>query len=207
MRNEQLKIFTALITMLTAFATLYVFGEKSGIFFLNDETVAIMAVLASAYAAFFSVYLSRRLEKKRMSKRIFIIHSHKDKDTARDITAMLRDMGYNPWLDEEEIVPGQNWNKAIRQAIENSSVALFLASPNTNEKESSVFSEVKAAREVLRAHDEAHSPIIPVLLSEEAELPKELAEIHAVKFYESDGKNQLDKGLKYLINNEMALNK
>jgi len=207
MRNEQLKIFTALLAMLTAFATLYVFGEKSEIFFLNEKTAAILAVGVSAYAAFFSLYISRRLERKRMSKRIFIIHSHKDKKEAREVTNLLRDMGYNPWLDEEEIVPGQNWNKAIRQAIENSSVALFLASVNTNEKESSVFQEIKAAREVLRAHDEAHSPIIPVFLSEEAKLPKELAEIHAVKLFETDGKSQLDRGLKYLLQNETALNK
>lgn len=207
MRNEQLKLLTALITMLSAFATLYVFGEKSGIFFLNEETIVIIAFAASAYAAFFSLFISRRLERKRMSKRIFIIYSHKDKDKARDVTLMLREMGYNPWLDEEEIVPGQNWNKAIHQAIENSSVALFLASNNTQEKESFVFNEVKAAREVLRAHDEAHSPIIPVLLEKEAELPKELGKIHAVKLFESDGKPQLDKGLKYLLQNENTLSK
>ena len=202
MRNEKLKYITALVTILAAFSTLYVFGEGSIISFLDGNFMLIVLFLASVYVGLFSLYISRKLDRKRMSKRVFIIHSHKDKEKAREITATLREMGYDPWLDEEEIVPGQNWNKAIRQAIENSAVALFLASTNTNEKESAVSNEVKVAREVLRTHDKAHSPIIPVFLMEEAKLPKELAEIHAVKLFEPDGKSKLDRGLKYLLKNK-----
>ena len=190
---------------MTAFAAFYVFAEKSGIFFLSEKWAIVIAIGASAYAAFFSLFISRRLERKRMSKRIFIIYSHKDKDKAREITAKLREMGYNPWLDEEEIIPGQNWNKVIKQAIENSAVALFLSSSNTATGDSAVLNEIKAARDVLRARDDSHSPIIPVLL-EESKLPKELAQIHAVKLYESDGIAQLHKGLQYLLSSE-SLNK
>ena len=201
MINEQLKYMTALLTVFTAGVTFYVFAEKTGVFFLTETTAIIIGIFASACAAFVSLFLSKRLERKRMSKRIFIIYSHKDKDHAILLTQQLRDMGYNPWLDEEKILPGQNWSKAINQAIENSSVALFLASKNTLDKESGVFNEIRVAREVLRAQKETHSPIIPVFL-EKTDLPKELADIHAVKLYDTEkGMEQLNKGLKYLLEN------
>lgn len=200
MRNEQLKYFTAILTVITAAVTFYVFAERKGIFFLTENTAVIASIFISAYAAFLSLYLTRRIEKRRMSKRIFIIYSHKDKEAARKLTAELRKMGYNPWLDEEEIIPGQNWNKAINQAIENSSAALFLASQNTLEEGSFVLSEIKAAREVLRVERDVHSPVIPVML-EESELPKELASIHAVKLFDEQGMEQLKKGLKHLLDN------
>lgn len=200
MRNEQLKNITAVVSILTVLVTFYVFAEKKGVFFLTANTAVIIGAFASASVAFFSLYLSRRLAQRRLSKNIFIIHSHKDKEATRELVANLKKMGYNPWLDEEQIIPGQNWSKAISQAIENSSAALFLASNNTLENEGTVTGEVKAALKVLRVEEGLHSPVIPVLL-EDVTLPKELAEIHAVKLFEKNGMEQLDKGLRHLLGN------
>ena len=200
MRNEQLKYFTAVLTLITAAVTFYVFAEKKGVFSLSENTAVIIGIFVSAYAAFFSLYSTRRIEKRRLSKRVFIIYSHKDKEAARKLTVELRNMGYNPWLDEEEIIPGQNWEKAIYQAIESSSAALFLASKNTLGESGSILSKIKAAMEVLRVERNAHSPVIPVML-EESELPKELANIHSVRLFEEQGMEQLNKGLKHLLGN------
>jgi hypothetical protein len=200
MRNEHLKILTGILTMFTAFIIFYVFAEKSGLFFLSEKMVVLIGIGASAYAAFFSLYISRKLERKRMNKKIFIIYSHKDKEYARKLTHDLKEMGYNPWLDEHEIVPGQNWVNTVYQAIENSSVALYLSSKNTEEQTGFATQEMKAAREILRAGKKSQSPIIPIYL-EDSKLPKELLDIHAVKLFEDNGMEQLDKGLKYLFNN------
>ncbi len=200
MRNENLQILTGIFTIFIAFITFYIFAEKSGVFFLTEKMAVIVGVLASAYIAIFSLYLSRRRERRRKNKKVFIIYSHKDKDYARKLTGDLKEMGYNPWLDEQEIVPGQNWTKTVFQAIENSSVALYLSSKNTEGEGGFAFKEMMAAREVLRANKESQSPIIPIYL-EESELPKELSEIHGVKLFEKNGMEQLDKGLKYLFKN------
>lgn len=200
MRNEHLKLLTGIFAIFTTIIIFYVFAEKSGVFFLTERTAVVVGIAASAYAAFFSLYLTRRVERRRMNKKVFIIYSHKDKDAARKLTDELKNMGYNPWLDEQEIVPGQNWTKAVYQAIENSSVALYLSSKNTENQDGFVNKEVKVAREVLRASKESQSPIIPIYL-EESELPEELIEIHAVKLFEKNGMEQLDKGLKFLFDN------
>jgi hypothetical protein len=144
------------------------------------------------------MYLTRRLERQRKSKRIFIIYSHKDKETALGLANDLKDKGYNPWIDELEIVPGQNWSKAILQAIEQSAVAIFLCSKNTENSTGFLEKEMKFAMEVMRADRESHSPIIPIYI-EESILPSELADIHAVKMYEDDGFEKLAKGLEYMI--------
>jgi hypothetical protein len=200
MKSEYLKYFTALITILVAFITFYISSEKSGLFFLTEKNTVILVGFAAAYVAFFSLFISRRLERHRMNKRIFIIYSHKDIELARTLTEQLKAKGYNPWLDEQEIVPGQNWAKAINQAIEKSSIALFLSSKNIENSQGFAMKEIKVARELLRANQESHSPIIPVYL-EESKLPEELAGIHAVKLYEKNGFEQLEKGLEYVLGN------
>lgn len=198
MRNEQLKYFTAVITIAAASLTFFLFSEKTGFLFLDEKYTILLIGIASAYAAFFSLYLSRRLEKQRMSKRIFIIYSHKDRDSALALAQKLKEKGYNPWIDELEIIPGQNWNKAILQAIERSSIAIYLCSKNTEGASGFINKEMKSAMELLRATREAHSPIIPVYL-EESSLPTDLADIHAVKLYEDGGFEKLEKGLEYMI--------
>lgn len=200
MRNEQQKILIALLSLVIALITFFILAENIFSFSLGSMTIAFTGIVASAYAAFCSLYISRRLERKRTNRKVFIIYSHKDKDRAIKLTDNLKEMGYNPWLDEHEIVPGQNWTKAVYQAIENSSVALFLSSKNTEEHEGFAYLEMKAAREVLRSTKESQSPIIPIYL-EESKLPEELKDIHAVKLFEDNGIEQLDKGLKYLFGN------
>ena len=199
MRFEHLKILSGIIMILLAIFTFYISAGRSSVSFLTEKVV--MSVVALTLVnAIITLFISRRLEHRRMNKKVFIIYSHKDRDSARKLTNDLKEMGYNPWLDEQEIVPGQNWTKTVYQAIENSSVALYLSSKNTEDQGGFAFKEMKAAREVLRAGQESQSPIIPIYL-EESELPKELSEIHAVKLFEKNGMEQLDKGLKYLFNN------
>lgn len=198
MRIEQLKYFTAIMTVAAASLTFFLFSEKTGFLFLDEKTTVILIGAVSAYAAFFSMYLARRLERQRMNKKIFFIYSHKDREKALELAKKLKEKGYNPWIDELEVIPGQNWNKAIMQAIERSSIAIYLCSKNTEGASGFIGKETKFAMEVLRATREAHSPIIPVYL-EESYLPEELADIHGVKLYEDGGLDKLEKGLEYMI--------
>ena len=203
MRTEYLKYFSASITMFAAIITFFLFAEKTGFFFLSEKWTILIGVVASAYAAFFSIFLSRRLKRKRERERIFLIYSHKDKEAVRNISNKLKEMGYNPWLDEEEIVPGQNWQNTVLQGIENSALALYLSSKNTESSKGFMNSELKAARNLLRSSKESQSPIIPVFI-EDSELPDELVGIHAVKLYEEKGYEQLDKGLKFFLGKHLT---
>ncbi|MGK7883804.1 MAG: toll/interleukin-1 receptor domain-containing protein, partial [Crocosphaera sp.] len=42
---------------------------------------------------------------------IFIAHASEDKPLVRELYSKLVGAGYKPWLDEEELLPGQNWRE------------------------------------------------------------------------------------------------
>ena len=56
---------------------------------------------------------------------IFIAHASEDKPQIRELYNKLKAAGYRPWLDEEDLIPGQNWREEIPKALKNSD--LFLA--------------------------------------------------------------------------------
>ena len=53
---------------------------------------------------------------------IFISYAREDRDVARKLYNRLKQEGFNPWLDQENIVPGQDWEKEIRKAIKEADI-------------------------------------------------------------------------------------
>ena len=48
--------------------------------------------------------------------RVFLCHSSNDKAAVRDLYRRLRNDGVDPWLDQEDLLPGQDWNHEIGRA-------------------------------------------------------------------------------------------
>jgi TIR domain len=57
---------------------------------------------------------------------IFISHSHKDSQWARQLAQGLRDRGVSVWLAEDQISPGEEWGRKIREGLRESSHIVFL---------------------------------------------------------------------------------
>ena len=49
---------------------------------------------------------------------VFLAYAHEDRPRAKRLSAALRKAGFEPWLDEEKLLPGQNWPRAIERAID-----------------------------------------------------------------------------------------
>ena len=49
--------------------------------------------------------------------KVFLCHSSGDKATVRDLYKRLQADGFEPWLDEEDLLPGQEWAKEIPKAV------------------------------------------------------------------------------------------
>ncbi len=47
-------------------------------------------------------------DEKRPLK-VFLCHAHDDKAKARDLYRYLKRCGLQPWLDAEDLLPGQAW--------------------------------------------------------------------------------------------------
>ncbi|MCX6625603.1 MAG: TIR domain-containing protein [Acidobacteria bacterium] len=50
--------------------------------------------------------------------KVFIAYAEEDHDAAAEIFDHLTLHDFDPWLDTRRLLPGQNWPRAIEQAIE-----------------------------------------------------------------------------------------
>jgi hypothetical protein len=66
---------------------------------------------------------------------IFLCHASEDKPKIRSLYSRLKEDGRNVWLDEEKLLPGQEWDLEIRKAIKDSAIVLVCLSKNSITKE------------------------------------------------------------------------
>ena len=60
--------------------------------------------------------------------RIFLCHASEDKAQVREVYQKLKALGFALWLDEVDILPGQDWDYEIDRALETSDfVIVFLS--------------------------------------------------------------------------------
>ncbi len=52
--------------------------------------------------------------------RVFLAYAEYDRAEVRRLYKALRAAGFDAWMDEEKLLPGQNWPRAIERAIETS---------------------------------------------------------------------------------------
>ena len=63
--------------------------------------------------------------------KIFISHTHSDQVFAKEIASRLVDDGYDVWLPEWQLLPGDNWALKQGQALENAEGMVVLLSPES----------------------------------------------------------------------------
>ena len=78
--------------------------------------------------------------------RIFLCHASEDKAQVREVYHRLRAVeGFEPWLDEEDLLPGQEWEREIPRALQISDFILIFLSRNSVAKRGYVQREMKLA--------------------------------------------------------------
>ncbi len=48
--------------------------------------------------------------------KVFLCHASADKPKVRELYRTLKRRGVQPWLDAEDLIPGQNWEVEIPKA-------------------------------------------------------------------------------------------
>ncbi len=51
---------------------------------------------------------------------VFLSHNSQDKPTVRELARCLEDRGIRVWLDEEQLIPGRNWQPLLEDGIRRS---------------------------------------------------------------------------------------
>jgi formylglycine-generating enzyme required for sulfatase activity len=98
--------------------------------------------------------------------RIFLCHASEDKPQVRDVYQRLKALGFEPWLDEVNILPGQDWDFEIEQALETSDFVIVFLSTRSVEKVGYVQREFRRALYHAEEMPEGFIHTIPVKLDD-----------------------------------------
>jgi hypothetical protein len=127
--------------------------------------------------------------------RIFLCHSSGDKPIVRELYKRLKVIkGIVPWLDEEDLLPGQDWQYEIRNAVRNNDIVIICLSKISINKVGYVHKEIKFALDLADEQPEGTIFLIPLRL-EECNIPIRLTHLHWVNYFEDRGFNKLIKAL------------
>ncbi|NWJ48604.1 MAG: SUMF1/EgtB/PvdO family nonheme iron enzyme [Chloroflexi bacterium] len=133
--------------------------------------------------------------------KVFLCHSSGDKPVIRELYRHLKAESWiDPWLDEEELLPGQPWQYAIEKALEESHIILVCLTPESVSKIGYVQAEIETALYYAKYMPEGLSNIIPLKLAE-CEIPRRLSRWQAARFYDERGREMLLEGLRFHAKN------
>jgi formylglycine-generating enzyme required for sulfatase activity len=118
---------------------------------------------------------------------IFLCHAHEDQDVVFKLYQRLQADGFQPWMDKEDLIPGQDWQTEIRKAVQESQVFLACVSKNSTTKAGFVNREINFALDVAEEQPEGDIFIVPLRLDKESVVPDRLRRWQWCDYFARDG--------------------
>ena len=141
--------------------------------------------------------------------RIFLAHANEDKPRVKDLYHRLKADGFSPWLDSEDLIPGQNWRTEIPKAIKSAAIFLACLSSQSINKHGYVQQELRRALSAYGDRPPGKIYLIPARLDDcqipELEFPElglKLRDLHWVDLFEADGFQKLVKAVQFSLAQE-----
>lgn len=131
--------------------------------------------------------------------RIFLCHANEDKHQVREVYQRLKAEGFQPWLDEENLLPGQLWKQEIPKALKDSDFILIFFSQTSVAKRGYVQREMKLALDAWEEIPEGQIHTIPVRLDDCA-IPEQFQRFQRVDFSSEGGFERIVKAIQAGLN-------
>jgi hypothetical protein len=126
----------------------------------------------------------------------FLCHASQDKAAVRLLCSLLHNESWiDPWLDEQRVLGGQNWEFEIRKAVRLSDVVIVCLSRESVTKEGYVQKELRLALDIADEKPEGTIFLIPLKL-ERCGVPERLARWQWINFNSRDGYDRLLESLR-----------
>jgi len=125
---------------------------------------------------------------------IFLSYVKEDRNEVLKLYAQLQATGFTPWMAEKDILPGQEWKPAIRDAIHCADVFIACLSDNSVSKRGMFQQEVAMALDVLQQIPE-HSVYFIPLRFDQCSVPTRMSHIQWLDFFSSESVELLLKVL------------
>jgi hypothetical protein len=127
--------------------------------------------------------------------RVFLCHSSDDKKIVRQYSARLNSDGFIPWLDEERILPGEDWDSVVRRAVRESHVVVVFLSASSITKEGYVQKEIRLVLDLAAEKPEDTIFVIPARV-QPCEVPERLRGLQQVDLFDGRGYERLTAALR-----------
>jgi hypothetical protein len=115
--------------------------------------------------------------------RVFLCHASQDKPAVRDLYRQLLATGWiEPWLDEEKLLPGQDWDLEIEKAVEASDAVIVCVSSTSVAKEGYIQKELRRVLDLALEKLEGAIFVIPVRL-DECGIPRQLRDRQFLDYF------------------------
>jgi DNA-binding NarL/FixJ family response regulator len=126
---------------------------------------------------------------------IFLCYARLDQRKVDALYDKLSDLGFKPWMDKRDILPGEIWEAAIQKAIRRSDFFLACLSVNSVNRRGQIQKEIKKALDIWEEKLDSDIYLIPVRL-EDCEVPESLHRFQWVNLFEEDGWTRLVEALR-----------
>ncbi|HTN84558.1 MAG TPA: TIR domain-containing protein, partial [Sorangium sp.] len=125
-----------------------------------------------------------------LALRIFLCHASTDKPRVRRLYSNLVADGFDAWLDEAKLLPGQDWRYEIERAVKASQIFIVCLSSRSVSKTGFVQREIKSALDLADERPEGTVFIVPIRL-EECSVPERLCKWQWVDLFSPNGYERL----------------
>jgi SOS-response transcriptional repressor LexA len=131
---------------------------------------------------------------KNRKLKIFLCHSKDDKPKIRKLYKRLIADGFDVWLDEVKLMPGQDWDLEIRKAVRNSDTVVVCLSNSSTTKEGYIQKEIRFALDVAQEKPEGTIFLVPARL-ENCNVPDRISRFQWVDLFDKVGYSKLKETL------------
>lgn len=129
---------------------------------------------------------------------VFLCYAKEDRNKVRELYHWLQKDNFTVWFDEEEILPGQDWELEIEKAINGTDAVIVFLSNQAIVKEGYVQKEIHHILDVALRKPEGKIFVIPLRL-DDCSVPLRLQAWHWVDFFPEEVKGVAYKRILYSL--------
>jgi len=135
------------------------------------------------------------MAKPNLKLRVFLCHASQDKPIVRELYHRLLSEGWiDPWLDEEDILGGQDYDIEIQKAVDATDVVIVCNSSRSVAKEGYIQKEIRRVLDKADEKPEGTIYIIPIRL-DECDPPRRFGRLHYLDYFPEENKKDTIKKL------------
>ncbi len=114
---------------------------------------------------------------------VFLCHASQDKPVVRELYQRLLAEGWiDPWLDEEKLLPGQDWDLEIEKAVESADAVIVCLSSKSVTKEGYIQKEIRYVLDIADEKPDGTVFVIPIRI-DDCPIPRRLKIIQYVDYF------------------------